>query len=153
MADDDTTETTQAADGDDDDGSGARTDGRREGVSVPSWLAASLVVLLGIAIGGAGFALGRATDGDDGGARGERPIVAVRPGQGGPGGQGNGPGFPGGPGGRGPGGQGELPFETGPRGQRPDRAEDGTGGGTTDDSEDEEPSPEDDGEGASLFGV
>jgi hypothetical protein len=39
----------------------------RRTVSVPPWLAAALVVLLGLAIGAAGFAIGRVTDGGHGG--------------------------------------------------------------------------------------
>ena len=132
MSDDDTTESTPAAASDDTSTSSSRSESRRDGVSVPSWLAAALVVLLGIAIGGAGFALGRATDGDDGGRRGERPIVAVRPGPDGRGG----PTFQPGPGGGGP---GELPFPGG----RDDRGEDR-----------EDPTPEDgDADGTSLFGI
>jgi hypothetical protein len=38
----------------------ARSD--RRGVQVPAWLAAAFVVLLGLAIGAAGFAIGRVTD-------------------------------------------------------------------------------------------
>ena len=57
--------------------------GRRATVSVPSWLAAALVVLLGLAIGAAGFALGRVTDGGHGGHGGFRPPVLGRaPGRG-----------------------------------------------------------------------
>lgn len=57
--------------------------GRRATVSVPSWLAAALVVLLGLAIGVAGFALGRVTDGGHGGHGGFRPPVFGRaPGRG-----------------------------------------------------------------------
>jgi hypothetical protein len=85
---DDTTETTETADTTEHrDEAPAR---ERSGVSIPGWLAGALVVLLGLAIGAAGFALGRATDDDD---SVPEPIVAVRPGQSGPGEL---PGFPGG---------------------------------------------------------
>ena len=46
--------------GGDPDGAAADRDANgRSGVSVPSWLAAALVVVLGLAVGGAGFAIGR----------------------------------------------------------------------------------------------
>ncbi len=63
-------------------------------VSLPGWLAAALVVVLGLAIGGAGFAIGRATAPDDG--AGFAPIVRQLPGPGGRD-EPNLPGFPGGP--------------------------------------------------------
>ena len=57
--------------------------GGRATVSVPSWLAAALVVLLGLAIGAAGFALGRVTDGNHGGQHGfGPPVVGRAPGRG-----------------------------------------------------------------------
>jgi hypothetical protein len=96
MADDDTQPATPAQQPADAD----RANGR-PGVSIPAWMAAALVVVLGLAIGGAGFALGRSTA-DDGvqqiqpiGAQtpneqGERPLppgVEGRRGPGGPGGE------------------------------------------------------------------
>jgi hypothetical protein len=86
MADDDTT----------DAGSG------KGGVSVPAWLAAALVVVLGIAIGGVGYAIGSS---DSSSADEIEQIANVQPGEGGPQeGDGGplarrGPGGPGGPGG------------------------------------------------------
>ncbi len=77
------TDTTTPADAD------ARSS-RRAVVSVPPWLAAALVVLLGLAIGAAGFAIGRVTDNGHGGPR---PAVF---------GRGPGPGPGGGLGGFGP---------------------------------------------------
>jgi hypothetical protein len=90
--DDDTMESTAAGDeAADDERTGRDT---RGGVSIPGWLAGALVVLLGLAIGAAGFALGRATDDDA--TFDDAPIVSEVPG--GPGASGfpDGPGFPGG---------------------------------------------------------
>jgi hypothetical protein len=68
----------------------------RDGVHVPQWLAAALVVLLGFAIGVGGFAVGRATA-DDNGRRLDNPaLIRSRGSQtNGPNGndQQNGPGF------------------------------------------------------------
>jgi hypothetical protein len=81
----------------------------RSGLTIPTWLAAALVGLLGLALALGGFAVGRATA-DDGG-RGFAPIAVQRQG-GGPRGQlpggGRGESGPmgGGPGTRGPGNQG-----------------------------------------------
>jgi hypothetical protein len=48
--------------------------GTGAGVTIPSWLASALVVVLAFVVAGAGFAIGRATASDD---RGElRPVVA-----------------------------------------------------------------------------
>jgi len=71
---------------------------RPRSVSVPTWLAAALVVLLGLAIGAAGFALGRVTDSGHGGhppaVFGRGPLNGRRGGFGtfGPGRLGIGPG-------------------------------------------------------------
>lgn len=104
-------------------GASARPDGA--GVSIPSWLAAGLVVLLGLVLAGAGFAIGRATAPDDEGG-GFRRIVATEGGRGGetrtfpgPGGPGGLPGFPGGgrggdDGGQGRRGEGPRVFPGGP---------------------------------------
>jgi hypothetical protein len=98
MDDDDTTESQEAAEESPPatDRPANEDDGSRGGVRIPQWLAAALVVVLGIAVGGAGFAIGRATD--DGG--GGRPALAGfqcrAPDRGGPGGQrgeGGPPGF------------------------------------------------------------
>ncbi len=48
-------------------------------MQVPAWLAAALVILLGLALVGVGFAIGRATDNGHGGG----PPVIVGPGPGG----------------------------------------------------------------------
>lgn len=93
---------------------------RRSGVTIPTWLAAALVGLLGFAIGIGGFAVGRATA-DDGG-RNFAPIAVQRQG-GGPrgqlpeGGRGEGPMR----GGQGQGGRGsdQGPGNRGPGNQRP----------------------------------
>jgi hypothetical protein len=123
-------------------------------VNIPSWLAAGLVVLLGLVLAGAGFAIGRATAPDDDG--GFRRIVATEGGRGGgtrtfpvPGGPDALPGFPGeGRGGQGQGGErrgGEGPrvFPGGPERTYPgdDDSGDDSGGerrgddGSDDDSE------------------
>ena len=66
MADDDTEPATPAqADDDTETKRTDRTDDGRGGVSIPSWMAAALVVVLALTIGAVGFALGRATDGGD----------------------------------------------------------------------------------------
>ncbi len=92
------------------EGASVGSDG--SGVTIPSWLAGALVVVLALLIAGAGFAIGRATAPEDDGFR---PIVATERGRGG----GDGPrafpgpgGLPGAPGGRGPEGRGGGP---GPR--------------------------------------
>jgi hypothetical protein len=80
----------------------AAHDGADRSVHIPPWLAAALVVVLGLAIGAAGFAIGRATADDNGHFT---PVVNQLPGgQPGPGGGRGlpglriplGPGFPGG---------------------------------------------------------
>jgi hypothetical protein len=124
--DDDTAATAATAD---EDGDAARDSaGRRErsGVHIPQWLAAALVVVLGLAVGGAGFAIGRATD-DGGGHGGRPPIAGARgPGFGGPGGQRGGEG---GPGFGGPGGQRGGPGGPGQQDSGGDNTDGGTGNG------------------------
>jgi hypothetical protein len=100
MSDDDTTDETAPVDGTPDDRTTSDADRAskpdRDGVHIPQWLAGALVVVLALAVGGTGFAIGRATDDGHGG----RPEIAGVRG-GGPGGQGN-PGGPPGLGGQGP---------------------------------------------------
>ncbi len=103
-AEDDAPDSAQPPNG----GASARPDGA--GVSIPSWLAAGLVVLLGFVLACVGFAIGRATAPEDDG--GFRRIVATEGGRGGesrtfpiPGGPGGLPGFPGEQGGQGRGGE------------------------------------------------
>jgi hypothetical protein len=111
-AEDDAPDSAQPPNG----GASDRPDGA--GVSIPSWLAGALVVVLALLIAGAGFAIGRATAPDDNGNF--RPVFATEGDRqnGGPGGDsrtfpgpgggpGGLPGFPGGPDGRG--GDGEGP--------------------------------------------
>ena len=100
MADDDTEEMR------DDD---TREAVIREGTSIPTWLAAALVVVLAIAIGGVGYAIGNSDSNNDflepiANIDGAGPGGITREG---PGELGRGPG-PGGPRGgfRGPGGEG-----------------------------------------------
>src|SRR5215210_2472556 len=101
MADDDTQPATPAQADDTNDRAG-RTGDARGGVTIPSWMAAALVVVLALSIGAVGFALGRATDGGD--ERQFQPIGAQgqegREGAPFPGGPGEerGPEGPGGPG-------------------------------------------------------
>ncbi len=115
------------------DGASTRPDG--SGVSIPSWLAGALVVVLALLIGGAGFAIGRATADDD---HDVRPIIGIE-GRGGPdrgsrtfpvpgGGRGELPGFPGGPNGRGGDRQGPraVPGFPGERDRSDDGGEDGS---------------------------
>lgn len=114
MADDDTQPATPAQT---DDSEAAGTNDPKPGVSIPSWMAAALVVVLGLAIGLAGFAVGRATD--DGGGRQFQPIGAQAPGGGGGDGELPFPGGQGGPGDqRGPGGEGGPGLPGGQRGER-----------------------------------
>lgn len=98
MSDDDTTDAAAPVDSTPNDRTASDADraskSDRDGVHIPQWLAAALVVVLALAVGGTGFAIGRAT-GDDHGGRPE--IAGLR----GPGGQGN-RGGPPGLGGQGP---------------------------------------------------
>jgi hypothetical protein len=98
-----------------------RQSGGRATVSVPSWLAAALVVLLGLAIGAAGFALGRVTDGNHGGRHGfGPPVVGRAPGRGSGGGFGGfGPRGSGGFGGFGGGANGGATTPTTPTAPTP----------------------------------
>ena len=136
-AEDDAPDSAQPPNG----GASDRPDGA--GVSIPSWLAAGLVVLLGFVLAGAGFAIGRATAPDDDG--GFRRIVATEGGRGGesrtfpiPGGPGGLPGFPGEQGGQGRGG-GDDSGGSGPRvfPGGPDRTYPGDDDSGDDDSGDE----------------
>jgi hypothetical protein len=134
VAESDAPETPGAAApaGGDPDGAAADRDANgRSGVSVPSWLAGALVVVLGLAVGGAGFAIGRATAPDDSGTGPFAPISEQVPG----GRELPGlPGFPGGgPGGMNrPDGRGGPPFggpdhDRGDGGERGGRSGDGNG--------------------------
>jgi hypothetical protein len=88
----------------------------RSGVHVPTWVAATVTVVLAFLIGVAGFAIGRTTADD--GHRFERPAFAGQ-----------------GPGGRGPDGQmpgGRMPGGQGPGGQMPGGRQGGPGIGGQD---------------------
>ena len=110
-------------------------------VRVPGWMAGALVVLLGLGVGGTGFAIGRSTAREGGSGGVDRPILTsgqVPGGRQGPGGQlpggGQGGQLPGGrqgPGGQLPGGRqgsgGQLPGgRQGPGGQLPGGGQGGT---------------------------
>jgi len=111
MADDDTEETKETV--------------VREGVSIPVWLAGALIVILAIAIGGVGYAIGNSDSNNDvldpvANSR-EAPDGIPRELPGGRGGPGElrRPGGPGGPGGE------ECERDHGERGEREDADESG----------------------------
>ena len=128
MADDDTQPATPAHEAD------ADRANSRPGVSIPAWMAAALVVVLGLAIGSAGFALGRSTADD--GVQQIQPIGAQTPNE-----QGERPRPPGLEGRGGPGGPGGERGERGPGGphERGEDAEQGEGDeGQQDNSENQD---------------